>query len=705
MLLNYLGILSVGHDEYWSRPMYDAFIAARDAGVNLGFFSANRPEWQTRLESSSIGVSNRVVVCYRNAPLDPITDPTLKTVEWRDPPLNRPEQTLAGVQFVNQTLWTPQTGGYYPYVVANSGNWVYAGTGFEDGDSVPGIVGYEADRWFSQYPSPPVVSGTYTLLSNSPFTTSANTSDFSNASVYQAPSGAWVFAAGTIGWSWALDNFGGHNVLDTRIQQTTTNVLNRFVNPASNFVIAASPSSQTVTAGGATSYSVAISPTGGFSGQVTLGVSGLPSGANGSFSPNPASSSATLSVTTSTSTLAGTYTLTISGVSGGLTHSTTVALVVEGPADVLYSDARSGQPWALGAVTTSAVTIRGGTNRAAMIMVTMSANTATGITASLGGVSGTLIPGTDSGTTATFRSMIFQVINPPSGLQTATVSWTGSMNVDVGVITASGVNQTTPCINGTFAASNSSPSVSTSVTIASNPGDLTASIGTTANQWVSPFTNQTLKWGIDSNEVGGDVGPGTGTTTHTWTGQFTNEMHVVSGANFKAAASTPDFALSASPSSQTVTAGGATSYSVAISPTGGFSGQVTLSVSGLPSGANGSFSPNPASSSATLSVTTSTSTLAGTYTLTISGVSGSLTHTVTVTLVVVAPDYTLSASPSSQTVTQGGTTTYNVTITAIGGFVGQVTLGVSGLPSGANGSFSPNPASSSTTLSVTTSTS
>src|SRR5204863_2427720 len=166
-----------------------------------------------------------------------------------------------------------------------------------------------------------------------------------------------------------------------------------------------------------------------------------------------------------------------------------------------------------------------------------------------------------------------------------------------------------------------------------------------------------------------------------------------------------NFAIAASPSSQTVTAGGATSYSVAISPTGGFSGQVTLSVSGLPSGANGRFSPNPASSSATLSVTTSTSTLAGTYTLTISGVSGSLTHTVTVTLVVVAPDYTLSASPSSQTVTQGGTTTYNVTITAIGGFVGQVTLGVSGLPSGANGSFSPNPASSSTTLSVTTSTS
>jgi hypothetical protein len=190
--------------------------------------------------------------------------------------------------------------------------------------------------------------------------------------------------------------------------------------------------------------------------------------------------------------------------------------------------------WGVTTVTTPAFIIGSRTNRAAMIMVTMSANNATGITASLGGVSGTLIPGTDTGTTATFRSLIFQVINPPSGSQTATVSWTGSMNADVGVITVSGANQTTPCTNGTFAAFNSSRSVSTSVTVTSNPGDLTASIGTTASQWISPFTNQTLNWGLDSNSVGGDIGPGTGTTTHTWTDQFANETHVVSAANFKA---------------------------------------------------------------------------------------------------------------------------------------------------------------------------
>jgi hypothetical protein len=133
-----------------------------------------------------------------------------------------------GVQFIDQLPWQPQNNGYLPHVVTNSGNWVYAGTGFKDGDSVPGIVGYEADRSFSQYPPPNAVSGTYTLLSHSPFIGASGTSDYANASVYQAPSGAWVFGAGSMGWSYALDNYGG-SVVDQRIQRTTANILDRFV--------------------------------------------------------------------------------------------------------------------------------------------------------------------------------------------------------------------------------------------------------------------------------------------------------------------------------------------------------------------------------------------------------------------------------------------------------------------------------------------
>jgi len=126
---------------------------------------------------------------------------------------------------------------------------------------------------------------------------------------------------------------------------------------------------------------------------------------------------------------------------------------------------------------------------------------------------------------------------------------------------------------------------------------------------------------------------------------------------------------------------------------------------GLPTGATGTFTPNPATTSSALSVTTTPSTPTGTYTLTISGVSGSLTRTTTVRLVVNAPpNFTLSAAPASRTVggLLGRSTSYSVTISPTGGFAGQVTLSVSGLPTGATGGFTQNPATGSSALSVTT---
>src|SRR5437667_3562971 len=79
-LVNYRGFLSVGHDEYWSKPMYDAVIAARDAGVNLAFLGGDAIVSQVRLEPSSSGVPNRVLVCYRHRTLNPNPDPDLKNV-------------------------------------------------------------------------------------------------------------------------------------------------------------------------------------------------------------------------------------------------------------------------------------------------------------------------------------------------------------------------------------------------------------------------------------------------------------------------------------------------------------------------------------------------------------------------------------------------------------------------------------------------
>src|SRR2546428_12113544 len=105
-----------------------------------------------------------------------------------------------GVMFPSEVA----SGNNVPYVVMNSSQWPYQGTGFKDGDSVAGIVGYEMDRLMSNYPAPNAIS--QTLLSNSPFTNTSGVADYANSSIYQAPSKAWVFSRGTMSWSWGPGN-------------------------------------------------------------------------------------------------------------------------------------------------------------------------------------------------------------------------------------------------------------------------------------------------------------------------------------------------------------------------------------------------------------------------------------------------------------------------------------------------------------------
>src|SRR5207245_2663615 len=150
----------------------------------------------------------------------------------------------------------------------------------------------------------------------------------------------------------------------------------------------------------------------------------------------------------------------------------------------------------------------------------------------------------------------------------------------------------------------------------------------------------------------------------------------------------PDFSLSATPALRTVTQGGSATYTVNISPSGGFTGAVSLSAAGLPAGASASFSPNPATGSATMSVSTTATTSTGSFSATITGTSGNLTPTSSVSpfaTLAPVPDFSLSATPASQTVVQGGSTTYTANISRLGGFTGGVTFSVSGLPTGSTG--------------------
>jgi hypothetical protein len=199
----------------------------------------------------------------------------------------------------------------------------------------------------------------------------------------------------------------------------------------------------------------------------------------------------------------------------------------------------------------------------------------------------------------------------------------------------------------------------------------------------------------------------TGTFTVTVTGTSGTLSHTTTVALTVNAAATPDFSMSRNPTSLTLTQGGSGTSAITVTALNGFTGSVALAVAGCPSGATCSLpSPVTPTANSTLTVSTTAGTTTGTFTLTVTGTSGTLVHSTTVALTVnpAAGDFTIAASPSVLNVNRSSSGQYTVTIGAVNGGA-PVNLSVSGLPSHTSARFSPNPASSpgTSTLTITVS--
>ncbi len=220
LMLDQRLFLSVGHDEYWSRREREAVEQALASGTSVAFFSANASFWQIRLEASRAdGRPERTQVCWKRRAdaEDPMRGTPLETTQWRLPPVAEPEGALLGVEFSAWLFrdWQTSAG---PWIVSNAAAWPYEGTGVQEGDQIPGIVGYETDR--TDLATPP---GTV-ILSSSPVVDVMGRADLQQGAVRDVASGAFVFAAGTIEWSWGLSKPG---VADARVQRITENVFRR----------------------------------------------------------------------------------------------------------------------------------------------------------------------------------------------------------------------------------------------------------------------------------------------------------------------------------------------------------------------------------------------------------------------------------------------------------------------------------------------
>ncbi|ANY82242.1 hypothetical protein BB934_28320 (plasmid) [Microvirga ossetica] len=245
LLKNHKMYLSVGHDEYWSGQQRANVEAARDAGVNLAFWSGNEAYWKTRWEPSiSTGSQDyRTLVSYKETRAGPIDPSNEWTGTWRDPRFvgpnsvgaGQPENSLTGTMFqVDSYRLDAIT---VPYDDANLRFWRNTSVA----DLQPGqtatltknYLGYEwdaaPDNGFD--PAGLVKLSSTTLpvdkyLRDYGTRTGAGTAEH-NLTLYRAPSGALVFGAGTVYWAWGLDS--NHDLeatpVDPRVKQAMVNLL------------------------------------------------------------------------------------------------------------------------------------------------------------------------------------------------------------------------------------------------------------------------------------------------------------------------------------------------------------------------------------------------------------------------------------------------------------------------------------------------
>ena len=246
LLTHHKTFLSVGHDEYWSGPQRANVEAARDAGVNLMFLSGNEVYWKTRYESSADASQTpyRTLVSYKetwaNAKIDPSPE---WTGTWRDPRFaptskgaGRPENALTGTAYMVNDVDLPLTvqAAEGKYRLWRNTSIANLATGTK-ATLAPHTLGYESDEDLDNGSRPPGLVRLSTTTGPVPQylqdfgTNVAPGTTRHNLTLYRAASGALVFGAGTVQWTWGLDSVHDSpyaaQPADLRMQQVQVNLL------------------------------------------------------------------------------------------------------------------------------------------------------------------------------------------------------------------------------------------------------------------------------------------------------------------------------------------------------------------------------------------------------------------------------------------------------------------------------------------------
>ena len=206
--------LSVGHDEYWTRDMLENVSDARDQGVNLLFLSGNSILGEIYLEPDNNGVADQV----------------FGRMGWFEE-----EQWLMGACSYGV--------GLADWICTQPDHWMFAGTGMQEGDRIPDLIGWE----YHGYPLPDI-PGLQVIAEGS--LAGAEADSRYAATYYETPKGNFVFNAATCWWSMVLssppgfpfpqnprklftDRIVDFRKDDPRVQTITHNLLQRAIHPTS----------------------------------------------------------------------------------------------------------------------------------------------------------------------------------------------------------------------------------------------------------------------------------------------------------------------------------------------------------------------------------------------------------------------------------------------------------------------------------------
>jgi len=454
-----------------------------------------------------------------------------------------------------------------------------------------------------------------------------------------------------------------------------------------DFSMKVSPTQQTVSAGGSIASTASVTRINQFAGTVTLSLSGLPVGAAATFTTNPITgrgSSTSMTISTSTTTPTGNYTVTLTGSSGGQSRSTTFTLSVTN--------------FTVSVSAPTSVTVNpGGTATYSVVVAPVNGFTGS-VTLSVSGLpagaTGTFNPNPVNITSGSVTSTLTVTTSSttPAANSTLTITGTGPNNL-INSTSATLVVQDFSITPPSLACIKASQSVSGTVTltglngftgpaslsISGLPANATASFNPTSIT-INGTATSTLTIATTAATPGGNY---TITITVTSNGVTHSVTFVLCVENFT---------ISISPTSQTINAGATTSYTVTVTPVNGYTGTVNLSQSGIPTGTGATPTFSPASltftstsgqQTSTLQVATTSAFPGNNYTFTVSGTDANLATLVqSVTASLNVKNFTLAISPSTQSIVAGTGTNYTLTVTPVNGYTGTLNCSVTGLPAG-----------------------